>query len=467
MIKYILIIFIIFAQTAFSYENETLIKIIGASYSENVSYHFLERICDEAGGRIAGSPEDKEALNILTEEAAKLGMEVKLEPFKMPGWVRGKNKVRMLSPAERDLRVAALGYVVKADLINAEIIDAKWGYEEDYEGIEPAGKILLIDQGYAKGRERRYRYEIINTAADRGALAILFINTKEGGLTLSGVSNFDGKPCAIPAYSLTKEEGLWIKRLLKRNIAVELEIETNSYIQEVETANAVITFPGETDSSIVIGAHIDSWDIGQGAIDNGQGSAVLFELARVFNQVSPRNHYSVKMVWFNGEELGLWGSKEYARRHSGETAAMINLDMTGKPTGINIMGFDDYEKPFTDLMETKLKGYNLEKGIDNNPWSNSDHIHFMFEGIPSFTFHGHLDKEQYWYYHDFGDTFDKANKEYYAHGAAVIGAFVYEMANNPAIQHRRLKRGEVIKLLEDHKLLDQVKRQKMWIYSED
>lgn len=151
------------------------------------------------------------------------------------------------------------------------------------------------------------RLEAIDIAATHGAKGILFINDKEGGLILCGVTNFQGKPSPIPAYSVTFEEGKWIQRLLERMVPVVVRITTRSHCASTQTSNLILTFPGTLVRKIVVGAHFDSWDVGQGATDNGTGSAVLFDVARLLKAYSAANRYTVELVWFNGEELGLWG----------------------------------------------------------------------------------------------------------------------------------------------------------------
>ncbi len=450
--------------TSFSQTNSGWYSIIGSAYVDNKSYSLLQHLCDEAGGRLVGSPMNEKALGIMKEELIKLEFDVRLERFKIPGWVRGDDEVMMTIPINRKLRAVALGYVDKTPFIDASLVFANRGYEEDYKNIDAKNKIVLVTSEQAAGKQEILRYEAIDIAAHHGAKAILFIKDQAGATTLAGVSNFQGHPSAIPAYSLTYEEGKWLQRLCENLIPTTLRITTKSYCKETETANIVLTLPGEVKDKIVVGAHFDSWDVGQGGIDNGMGTAILFDVARLIKTYSQKNYYTVEFVWFNGEELGLWGSKRYLEMHSQDNiAAMINMDMTGSPTGFNAMGTDTFI-PFFKELAIKLNGFNLSQDIGNSPWTNSDHQPFMIRGIPTITPQAHLENEMVKHYHDLGDTFDKVNKKYLSESAAVISILTKELSNNRDLKFTRRTEQETIEFLKKHKLDERLKKQKEWIF---
>ena len=103
----------------------------------------------------------------------------------------------------------------------------------------------------------------------------------------------------------------------------------------MRTANLVATLPGRVSEKVVIGAHFDSWDLGQGALDNGLGIVQAYDVARLLKTIHPDNHYTLEFVWFNAEEFGLYGSYAYIEKHKNEPIrSMINLDMVGDPIGI-------------------------------------------------------------------------------------------------------------------------------------
>ncbi|MGE5431952.1 MAG: M28 family peptidase [Syntrophomonadaceae bacterium] len=451
-------------STLKSQVNETWYKITGSAFLDNNSYKTFQNICDMAGGRLIGSAANEKAMGILISELKALGIAARKETFKVPGWVRGDDEVRITSPLDRKLQAIALGYVNSHPAFSAGVVFAGFGFNDDYAGIDVKGKIALVASEVPKGKEPLLRYEAIDIASQQGAKAILFINEHPGMYNLAGTGNFQGTTTPIPAYSLTYEEGMWLKRLITGEKNPEVKITTNSYCREVETANVVFSLPGKVKDKIVVGAHFDSWDISQGAVDNGQGSAILLDVARLMKTFSSDNYFSIDFVWFNGEELGLWGSKKYAEMHSNESiAAMINMDMTGSPKGFNCMGFDDF-KPFFEDLKNSLNGFDLSSGVASQPYTNSDHIPFMFKGIPTFSLMGRLDEESVKYYHTSGDNFDKINKKQLSEASAVVGIMLHELAGYKKLSEGHKDNRQMADIFKKFHLDERLKRQKEWIY---
>jgi Iap family predicted aminopeptidase len=441
-------------------------EMIGSAYTGNRSYAMLRRLCDEAGGRLMGTPVNEKAMDILTGELHSIGYEARREPFTAPGWIRGNDEVTIIEPVVLSLRTVALGYVDRHEAFEAAVVDAGYGFDKSYNAINAAGNIVLVTQESPHDTIPLLRYEAIDIAARHGAKGILFTNDRKGTLTLEGMSNFEGRPSRLPAYSLTFEEGKRIERLLNGGKSVRVRMKTESRCQEVTTANIVATLPGEVPKKIIVGAHFDSWEMGQGAIDNGIGTAILFDLARLMKEYSPHNHYTVSFVWFNGEELGLWGSKNYVAMHAGENiAAMVNLDMTGTPVGFNAMGTDEFVPLLKELV-VRLNGFELAAGVANQPGTNSDHQPFMLKGIPTIDVQAHLDEDMGKYYHEKGDTFDKVRKRYLSDAAAVAGVLVSELANQRTLAYARRSDAQTIALMKAHKIDIPLKKMKEWPFGE-
>ncbi|HEX2867142.1 MAG TPA: M28 family peptidase [Ignavibacteriales bacterium] len=467
--KKILLYSFFYAFSAFStmncQVNDTWSKLTGSAFLENRSYEAFQNICDLAGGRLLGSKANEKAMEILLEELKTIGITAYKENFKVPGWVRGDDEVLINSPLQRKLQAIALGYVNSHPAFTLGVVYAGSGFNDDYSSLEAKDKIVLVSSEAPKGKEPILRYEAIDIATSHGAKAILFINDRQGMYNLAGTGNFQGTQAPIPAYSLTYEEGMWLKRLCTEGKDPQVKITTRSYCKEVETSNIVFSLPGKVKDKIVVGAHFDSWDISQGAVDNGQGSAILFDVARLMKTFSPDNYYSIDFVWFNGEELGLWGSKRYAAMHSGEPiAAMINMDMTGSPKGFNCMGFDEF-KPFFERLKNELNGFDLSSGVASVPYTNSDHIPFMFKGIPTFSIMGHLEEESVKYYHTSGDNFDKISKKQLSEASAVVSIMLHELANYEKLSSGHKDSRQMADLFRKFHLDERLKRQKEWIYS--
>lgn len=435
-------------------------KLFSFSFFENRGYDVLKRICDEAGGRLAGSIANEKAIKLLIEEGKKDHLDIHLEQFTIPSWYRMSDTIEIVEPYRAIARSVALGFNNPARIENEEVVFAKHGYKEDYDGIDVNGKVVIVLQQRIKNKEELFRYEAIDIAKKEGAKAILFVNDKTGGLVLAGVGNFQGKPNSIPAFSITNEEGERIIRLIQSGVKPKIRVISNSFCKEVNASNLIFRIDGKSQRKIVIGGHFDSWDISQGAIDNGVGIAVLYEVARNLARFKEKLQRTIEIVWFNGEELGLWGSKRYVERHSNEIDCMVNLDMTGTPLGFNAMGFDDLIPLLKNIVDS-LAGFDLREGVINSPWTNSDHMYFMFEGIPSITLTGFIEEEMYRHYHDYGDTFDKVKKQYLTETSAITSILAFELANYSG-NFNRLTKEEIMHILQNYNLEKRLKKQNEW-----
>ncbi|MBE2279552.1 MAG: M28 family peptidase [Ignavibacteriaceae bacterium] len=455
----LLLITLLLQFSLFSQPEDVYLKVAGSALLNNHSYSFLQKLTDEAGGRLPGSESNKKGIKILQESLSELGISSKLENFNMPGWFRGNDIVKLVTPEVKILRSAALGYTGQLKKTTAEVIFAGHGYGYEYENLDVKSKIVIVTQEAPPGKEELFRFEMIDSAAEKGAIAILIINKAKGGKLLLGTGNFQGVQTKIPAFTVTFEEGKRLERLIKAGVKVEIEIEVNSYCEEIISQNIVVTFPGKSKSKIVVGAHFDGWDIGQGAVDNGLGTAILFEIARLINQFSPGNFHTIELVWFNGEETGLWGSKKYVEAHRNEDIRiMINMDMTGYPTGINVMGFSEM-MPIAKNIVSLFNGFELRSGVTNSPWTNSDHMPFMLAGIPTFGINATLDEPMSREYHDLGDSFDKVSKNYLSAAAAFVAVSALKLANAEDLPLIRKDENEVMELLRKYNLENRLRRQ--------
>ena len=270
----------------------------------------------------------------------------------------------------------------------------------------------------------------------------------------------------IPIYNVTQEEGYWIRRLLERGQAVRVRLHTRSHCEEIETANIVATLPGRTADTIVVGAHFDSWDLGQGAMDNGTGTAQVYAIAKVLKAHSPVNERTIELVWFNGEEQGLWGSRVHAPTMKDRpVAAMINLDMVGFPLSVNSLGYDDL-LPLLERYNASLGEKKLKQGVGNINWFGSDHTPFQLEGIRAITFGGLIPPESVRYYHDFADTIDKLDPKLIPESTAAIATLVYRLANEPGLTTTRVSAADTEALFRKFALETRIQSVGLWPFAE-
>lgn len=463
--KKILILLFIICLKSVCQTDEVNLKLVGGAYLENSAYTFLEKLCDEAGGRLPGSESNNRAVQMLYSELKNSGIAAEIQEFSTTGWIRGDDVIEMVQPVKRKLRANPLYYVDSCPEFTAKAIYFNELILENLNTKDIDGKIVFIFENALRKIDTSARYQIIEIFATHKAKAVFFVMEKNGGIVISSCTNFSGKPTSIPSFWISYEEGLWVKRLCDKGQAPELRIKVNSYCTPIRTANVIATIPGKVKDKIVLGGHIDSWDLGQGAIDNGQGTAVLLDVAKLLQKYSPNNYYTIEIVWFNGEETGLLGSYYYCKLKKDSIKAMVNADMPGRPTGFNTMGFDEFKPFFNDLIKL-IAGFTFKDGIAANPWVNSDHFPFMNEGIPSFTLFGFMEKDMYWYYHDFGDSFDKVDKGILSDASAVLSVMLKELANRTDLPFKRYSKSEMKEFWIKHNLDKQLKRQLQWDYSE-
>lgn len=416
-------------------------EVIAARAVEPMTPHaLLERLCDDFGGRMTGTAANERAMTQLAETLRALGYAPERERFSMPGWERGDDRVEMLGPVARRLRVATLSYTQPHAAFEAAVVAIGNGRAEDYPKEDAAvrGRVGLL----ASGTPLQMR-EVVTTASARGLRGVLFVNREGGGQLLARTGSFLGEPLPLPVYSLAQEEGRWMERLLARGEAVRVRMETKSRVlpRPVETANLRVLIAGRERSRIVVGTHFDSWDIGQGAMDNGLGVAQLYALAVALRGATL--HHSVELVWFNGEEQGLWGSR-HAAAQLGETpvVAMINLDMVGVPIAVNALGDATLVPALERWHAARGPSGRLPKGVENMNWVASDHTPYQLAGVRCITFNAPIPRESVRYYHDFADTIDKVSPQLVGDSAAVIVDLVRTLAADATLEAWRRPREE-------------------------
>jgi len=437
-------------------------EIVAAVLADNSAYEFLGHLCDDHGGRLTGSPANQGALISTIEALKAIGVQARLDTFKMAGWVRQDDEAVMVAPIHRKLRAVTMSYTQPHEAFEADVVDLGNGSDEVLKGLETEGKIGLLGPNAPTKRGGYNEY-----AAALGLKGFIRTCRVAGGQLLCRTGSFEGTPLTIPVYSVTQEEGLWMSRSLKRGKPVRVRLHTRSYCKEIDTANIVATFPGRTKDTVVVGAHFDSWDLGQGAIDNGLGTAQVFAVAKALQEHAAQNLRTVELVWFNGEEQGLWGSRHHAPTLKGRPiAAMVNLDMVGFPKSINALGFADLV-PMLEGFDASLGDRKLEKGVDNLNWFGSDHTPYQLQGIRSITFGAFIDPDVVRYYHDFGDTFDKIKPEIISESSATIAALTYYLANIPELDSTRAPDSEVKEIFKDPKLRERMRNSGMWKFGDE
>ena len=301
------------------------------------AYTIVRSLCDEVGPRLAGSPGDRAAVGWATRTMQGLGLSgVHTESVRVTHWERGAERAEMVSPVKQRLVVTALGGSVgtPAAGVEAEVVEA--ASVDELRKLPPEaarGKIVFLDpimrrardgSGYGDAVQSRARGA--GEAAKLGAVALLFrsVGTDHNRLPHTGAKLKDDRE--IPAAAISVPDAEELHRVLAEKKVVRVRLSLGAHeLPDAQSANVVgeVTGRERPGEIVLIGAHLDSWDLGAGAIDDGAGVAIALETARLFATMAVKPRRTLRVVLFANEEHGLEGAKEYARVHSAEAAAHV------------------------------------------------------------------------------------------------------------------------------------------------
>jgi carboxypeptidase Q len=416
-------------------DHDTIARIFGEVFARGQAYENLRYICDEIGGRLAGSKEAAAAEKYAYGKLAEYGLDrVAFEPFTIVAWKRGLASARALSPLKKDLTVVALGKTPVSADARGQVIDLGHGSPSEFKkaGREVAGRIVLCDTITPRGERFVHRSEKMLLATNARAKGFIMITEAGGNLPQTGTCSF-GKLARIPGLGITKEHGEWLRRMLAagREVAVEIKMRNSSARTPVRNVVGEIRGSQLPEEIVIVGGHYDSWDLATGAIDNGIGSAAVMEAARVISALGIRARRTIRFILFAAEEVGLMGSTHHVKRHRkklDDIVAMMNLDMTGDPLHFHLVGRPK-ETRYLEKLAKMLAPFGMTREVSIEAGLHSDHQPFMLEGVPIIGFAAKLDDEMGRYYHSAGDAFDKVSARYLANLSAAVAVTMVALAN--------------------------------------
>ncbi len=394
------------------------------------AYERLSYLCDRIGPRPAWSPAYARAAQWAAEIMKQDGLEnVRLQPVEVPVWERGSARLLMLQPAERELPILALGGSVGTPGIEAPVVVVK---SLDEVGPQVHGAIVLYafpmstPQDYGAGS--RIRSQGASRAAAFGAKAMLLRSLATASLATphTGMLHYEeGKP-QIPAAAISQEDADWIVRLVNSGVTPVVRLELGCRTGGTKIAHNVIgEIRGEKqpEEIVLLGAHLDSWDVGQGAHDDGAGSVHVLEAMRLLKLAGVRPNRTVRAVLFTNEEFGVDGGKAYAREFGDERhVAAVESDMGGFPP----VGWSVNASPqlmswlWPILASTSLPARQGWGGADISPLASKGVPLIGLVTDPTHYFDVH---------HTHADTLDKVNPEHLQAGAVAMARLAWALAN--------------------------------------
>jgi Zn-dependent M28 family amino/carboxypeptidase len=315
-------------------------RIIDAALSSDDAFTKLQHLCDDIGHRICGSDALGRAVEWAADEMRRDGMaNVHTEPVEVINWVRGRESCEMVSPRSEPVVMLGLGKSVGTtpEGITAPVVVVTDEDELEAIGEKAKGKIVLFNnpmphydqkKGSGYGHAVRFRTNGARLAAERGAVACLIRSVTAHSLRTphTGTMDYKDADIKIPAAAVSVEDAEAIGRLTKRGIEVVLKIKMDAKNHgPAMSANVIGELRGSThpEQIVVIGGHIDSWDVGQGAHDDGCGCVMAMAAVKLLKDLGLQPRRTIRVVLWTGEEIGLFGGIQYAKDHADELANHI------------------------------------------------------------------------------------------------------------------------------------------------
>ncbi len=425
--------------------------------SNSQAYKSLGTACSTIGHRLTGSSNGKKAEEFAFQLFKKYGFrDTKYQGFQVEAWARDTVTLSVAPPKSDDFReipVVSLALTPVESKLQGTIVDCGNGLDTDFEAKKELvrGKVVLANIGLVNaqaGTKNLHRSEKTALAIKYGASGVIFVNTVKGQVLLTGTASVTGNLISIPAVCISWESGSEIRKWLVDQPGLLGMIEMHNVSQPIKARNVVATLPGDSrqlrHEKIIIGGHLDSWDLATGAIDNGIGSFSVIDIARTFKALGLKSKRTIEFVAFMGEEEGLLGSKAYIERakKTGDIdniVYMINLDMVNDVHGFNAGGRDDMMSLLKEIGD-KIKSIDpsFANKLENSAGLHSDHQVFLMEGIPAADPLGKLPRNVLDCYHANCDDFSLVNKKEMENNVKYTSMLLYALGNATSIPAKKL-----------------------------
>ena len=449
----------------------------------------LRRLTDEVGGRVPGTLAMQHAVQWAMQALTAAGADsVHTESFEIgSSWSEGATEMTATTAYDVNPTRVGGGTVLSSFRIRAvsvawapalspvkhvPVVDVGEGTEADFQKAgDVSGKILLVHSVVLKTwadlfAEYANAPPVITRAVQAKAKAIAFIATREHHILYRHTNAGAGEIDKLPMVIVAREDGERMARLLadKNLVWADLNI-PNQIGGPIKAANVIAELRGaeKPDEFVIVGAHLDSWELGTGALDNGCNAALVVDTLRAIkaSQVLPRR--TIRFVLFSGEEEGLLGSRAYAANHRGEldkAAGVIIYDSgTGKTTGFSIGGRADLASAARQLI-APLAQFGVNEVKTDMEWG-TDHFDFMLEGVPTFV----ADQDEANYlenYHAVSDTYDKVDFLQLKKHVAEATLLSLELANLDQKIGARLTHDQIEQTMRQSNSVEMMKANGIW-----
>ncbi len=447
----------------------------------------LRRLTDVVGGRVPGTPAMQHAVEWGVAAFKEAGADnVHTEEFTMPhSWAEGATDMTVygaeaqmrealyLSPTAFHPRVVSIAWApALAAVKHVPIMDVGEGTEREFaKAGDVSGKLLLVHtKVLATWGDLFWEYEqapaVIALAVKGKAKAIAFMATRENDILYRHTNSAAGEIDQLPMVIIAREDGERIARLLASGNPLWTDVAIPNRIGgPIKSWNVVAEIRGseKADEFVILGAHLDSWELGTGALDNGCNAALVIDAVRALNATGLKPRRTMRFILFSGEEEGLIGSRMYSVAHRNEldkAAGVVIFDAgTGKTTSFSTGGRKDIVSS-AEALVAPLKQFGAAKLIPTAE-AGTDHFDFMLEGVPTFV--AEQDEANYLVnYHATSDTYDKVDFPQLKKHVAEALALSFALANASERVGPRLDRAQIEQMLHETHMDDEMKAMGMW-----
>jgi carboxypeptidase Q len=417
-------------------------RIIGAALTSEKAYERLAYLTDHIGNRLSGSEGLQRAIEWAIAEMKSEGLDnVRAEKVMVPHWVRGDESLEMTGPVSRKLRLLGLGNSIgtSAEGITADAVVVRNFDELDSLGERVRGKIVVYNSPFTSyGETVRYRSAGASRAARYGATAVLVRSITPVSLQTphTGAMNYDEKQPKIPAAAITIETAEMLQRMQERGEHATLRLKMEAkFLPDAESANVVAELKGSErpDEVVLVSGHFDSWDVGQGAHDDGGGCIIAWEAVRLLKELGMKPRRTIRVVLWTNEENGLRGGNAYRDAHRselGKHVLVIESDSgTYRPEGFGLAAAAPPQAR-ANLQEIAklLEGIRANRIAANG--GGADIGPMMREGVVGASLN--VDGTHYFdVHHTPADTLDKINAQDLALCVASMAVMAYTVADMP------------------------------------
>jgi carboxypeptidase Q len=435
----------------------------------------LQVLTDQIGGRVPGTPAMEAAVRWgLDSFRAARGENVHSEPFQIAqSWSEGATSFQVTAPEHFRVRAVSFGWAPAVNTpIHARIVYLGEGTPDDFANAgDLKNAILVVKTDVLKTWEDLFdEYmkapPVISAAAKAHAAGLAFWSSREHDILYRHIHTANGKIDVLPLLVIAREDGERIARLQESGQKLTGELVMPNHIGgPLTTANVVAEIKGteRPDEFVVLGAHLDSWELGTGALDNGCNAALVIDALRAIKSSGLKPKRTIRFVLFSGEEQGMLGSWAYVKQHRDElhrAVAVVIFDAgSGRTTGFSVGGRTDAIEPLQKLL-SPLQEWQANELTTDALWG-TDHADFLLEGVPTLV----ANQEEANYlvnYHATSDTFDKVDMPQLKKHVAIAAYTAFAVADAPDRIAPRQSRAEIEELLYRTKLDEQMKGFEAW-----